>query len=176
MVGQIVSRVVYVGLNYDDEPDVRWDYGDWHWPEVGVELTTRDGSEFFAIWDSKVTQFELTFDRGPISREWLPLQDVPPKARTWDVSDHPRWSDIVGTPITGYSLAMSEPDERHGAAPIALRLATGRGIVWLVAAAPRDEESATEDLGAEAVYLGHDELIVLFEDDRARKIGLTATS
>jgi len=44
LVGQVVARVTYVGLTYDDlDEPVSWDYGDWHWPEVGVELATTGG-------------------------------------------------------------------------------------------------------------------------------------
>ena len=37
------APILYV-LTYDDlDEPVSWDYGDWHWPEVGVELATTDG-------------------------------------------------------------------------------------------------------------------------------------
>ena len=157
-----------------NEPyEVAWDYGFWHWPEVGVELTTTDGSRFFAIWDSKVTNFELTFGRGPISQEWLPLQESPPSARAWDVTAHPRWSVIVGQPVARYSLAFVETDDPSVRAPVAIRVATGQGLVWLVVAGPLDPAIATNDFEG-GVYLGHDEVIVVFDDAQARRIGLVA--
>ena len=44
--------------------------------------------------------------------------------------------------------------------------------VWIVAAAPREYLLAKPDLESDDVYLGHDEVIVVFTDQRARRIGL----
>lgn len=163
--------VVYVGLTYDDPDSIRWDYGDWHWPEVGVQLTTLSGRSFYAIWDSQVTQFDLTFAEGHIRDQWLPLQrnDVAGD-RVWDVSDHPRWAPLMNTPITSYRIALSVPDDVPS--PVAIRLATDRGVAWIAAAAPRDQRHAREDLRADDAWVGFDEVIVLFDDLRAENLGL----
>jgi hypothetical protein len=174
LVGQRITRVLYVGLTYDSaDPDiVRWDFGDWHWPEAGVELTSSDGTKLHAIWDSQITHFELTLEIGPISDVWRPLQEDPPTARAWDVTHHPRWAPLIGPPIVGYDLALSAPDDPLVVAPVAVRLATASSLVWLAAAAPRRYEVASEDLTAKDVYVGHDEAIVAFTDARADRIGL----
>lgn len=178
LVGQRITRVLYVGLSYDstDPETVRWDFGDWHWPEVGVELSSSDGTKLHAIWDSQITHFELTLAIGPISDAWLPLQHDLPIARAWEVTHHPRWAPLIGPPVVGYDLALFAPADPPVLAPIAVRLVTASSVVWLAAAAPRDYEAASEDLTAEDVYLGHDEMIVAFTDDRAHRIGLRLRS
>ena len=178
---------MYVGLTYDDLDSIQWDYGDWHWPEVGVQLTTGSGRAFYAIWDSQVTHFELTFAEGQIRDQWLPLQESDPTAaRTWDVSDHRRWKPLMNSPVTSYRIALElrdsvwltrleDSDDPPVSVPIALRLASERGVVWIAAAAPR-EGDAHEDIGANDVWLGHDEVIVVFDDVRADRLGLRAAS
>ena len=143
LLGETLASVVYVGLTYDDPDSIKWDYGDWHWPEVGLQFTTRSGRPFYAIWDSQVTHFDLTFAEGQISDQWLPLQESDPAAaRAWDVSDHPRWMPLMNSPITSYRIALGVPDDPPLSAPIALRLANDSGLAWIVAAAPRDADHA----------------------------------
>lgn len=165
---------MYVGLTYDDPDGIRWDYGDWHWPEVGVQFTTLSGRRFYAIWDWQIIHFELTFAEGEISEQWLPLQDDPSAARAWDVSDHVNWKPLLNSPITSCRVAPGVPDDPPVTAPVAIRLATHNDVAWVVAAAPRDEDHAREDLGADDVWIGFDEVIVLFGDVRADQLGLDA--
>jgi hypothetical protein len=177
LLGESLARVVYVGLTYQDPDSIRWDYGDWHWPEVGVQLTTLSGRSFYAIWDSHVTHFELTFAEGHIRDQWLPLQRSDLMGdRVWDVSGHPRWAPLMNSPIASYRIALGVPDDPPVSAPVAIRLATDSGVAWIVAAAPRDEHHAREDIRADDVWVGFDEVIVLFDDVRAGHLGLQATS
>jgi hypothetical protein len=53
-----------------------------------------------------------------------------------------------------------------------VKLYAESATVWLVAAAPREPLSASAHLSAEDVWVGHDELMVLFDDDIAARIGL----
>lgn len=53
-----------------------------------------------------------------------------------------------------------------------MKLYTIRGSVWLVAGAPKEWDRASADLGADDVWLGHDEVMVVFEDAIAERIGL----
>ena len=169
-----MTDIRYVGLSYDSPDFVRWDYGDWHWPEVGVEFATLSGRSFHAIWDDQVEAFELRFAEGPLSDEWLPLQPGSAEpARVWNVTAHPRWQRLVGSPVESFELVDIDLGDMDMPAPVAIRLWTRNGgAVWIVAAAPRDEAHAHEDLTADDVFVGHDEIIVVFGDARARRIGL----
>jgi hypothetical protein len=75
------------------------------------------------------------------------------------------------SPIGSFQLAF---DSAHPTVPepVAIRLATDDAIAWLVAAAPKDEDHAREDLYAGDIWLGFDEVIVLFTDARAHRLGL----
>jgi hypothetical protein len=50
MHGESIVFVTYVGLGCEDENgqllDVDWDFGDWHWPVVGVQLEMQNGRKF----------------------------------------------------------------------------------------------------------------------------------
>lgn len=172
LLGDAIRAVTYVGLTYDDPSAVEWDLGDWHWPEVGVELTMLSGRVCHAIWDSTITHFELTLADGPISDSWLPLQAIPPTGRSWDASNHPRWQRLLRQQITGYEITLFAPDDPPLEAPVAVRLATGAGPVWFVAAAPREYGLAMPEPERDDIYLGHDEVVVLFSDERASALGL----
>ena len=67
LLGQSLADVTYVGLGNGRPDDCRWDFGDWHWPEVGVQFKTSIGDVFHAIWNFQVTAYELTLAEGPIS-------------------------------------------------------------------------------------------------------------
>lgn len=169
-MGDSVVSVTYVGLTYP-EPDVRWDFGPWHWPEVGVELAMASGRFVFATWDTHDTQHELALLPGRASAYWQPLADGPPSGRAWDVSGHPRWAPILGAAVTGLRMSLS-PYDADGVGPVALRFSTDGGAFWVAAAAPQNESAATEELDADDVWLGYDEVIVIFDDDVAERIGL----
>jgi hypothetical protein len=73
--GRRLAEVLYVGLWYESGPP-DWDFGDLHRPEVGVQLVTTDGEPYHAIWDFRVTNFDLTLAKGPISDQWLPMRET----------------------------------------------------------------------------------------------------
>jgi hypothetical protein len=172
LLGDAIQSVTYVGLTYDDPSAVAWDFGDWHWPEVGVELAMASGRVCHAIWDSTITHFELTFAEGPIADSWLPLQATSPGGRSWDVTAHPRWQPLVGEPITGHDLTLFAPDDPPVEVPVAIRLITESAAVWIVAAAPREYGRAMPELERDDIFLGHDEVIAVFSDHRAHALGL----
>jgi hypothetical protein len=171
-VGEALSRVVYVGLSYPDPVAVRWDFNDWHWPELAVELTTTTGRVYVATPEQRRGTFELV------------LKSSAPGAatagaglRTWDVSGHTRWRPLLNVPIAECDpvpLARETENGTNGP-PVAVRLATDAGATaWIVAAGPCDLISAATRLTADAVWLGHDEVIVVFGDEGARRIGLAS--
>ncbi len=70
---------------------------------------------------------------------------------------------------------MSVPDDPPVEAPVAVKLYTMSASVWLVAGAPTDAVSAMVALEAEDFWLGHDEVMVVFDDEIAARIGLLET-
>ena len=70
------------------------------------------------------------------------------------------------------SIALGRPDDPPVLAPVAVKLYSDLGSVWLVAAAPRDPQSVSAHLSANDVWVGHDEVIVVFDDAIAERIGL----
>ena len=172
LMGDAILGVTYVGLAYEDPSSVAWDFGDWHWPEVGLELTMRSGNVFHAIWDSTDTHFQLALIEGPIADSWLPLQATPSTGRAWDVSGHTRWRPFMGQPLTAYDVTLFAPDDPPVEVPVALRLDVASAAVWIVAGGPRAPELATSELDSEDVYLGYDEVLVAFSAERAAALGL----
>lgn len=71
-----------------------------------------------------------------------------------------------------HDLKLFAPDDPPVEAPVAVPLAAGSAAVWTVAAAPREYELAMPRLNREEAYLGHDEVLVVFSDDRAGALGL----
>jgi hypothetical protein len=170
VLGEIITAVTYVDL-VDRGP---WDVGHWHWLWQRVELSTRSGRGFVATWSEQIINCELTFEERPIS-DPLPLED-PEFIRVWDVSDHPQWRPLLGQPILRYDVAL-EDVERLDAdlsgfeVPLAVRLATADGLVWLVAAGIGATDPGPE-LRDAYLTLGADEVAVLFDDELASAIGL----
>lgn len=171
MLGRVIDQVRYVGLSFEtSRPD--WDFVGWHWPVVGVEMLVADLGPVHAIWSWRATHFHLQFAEGGLESEVVPLRDDPEHANVWDVTDHPAWASIVGSPIKRAALALGQPDDPPVDAPIAVKLVTARAAVWLVAGAPREWDRARPDITADDVYLGHDEMLVVFDDIIAKRIGL----
>lgn len=167
-------EVIYVGLWYEGRPADGWDYGDLHWPEVGVELTTDEGESYYLIWDHQVTNFDLTLGEGPISAHWIPLRDAPDQARSWDVSGHPRWGPFLGVPLSDVSIITDDVDASAGSVgtqvPVAVRLAASNESVWIIEAQPKDATKL--DLDRRNFWIGADEVIVIFGDVGAQAVGL----
>jgi hypothetical protein len=171
MLGKVIDRVRYVGLSYDTTRPT-WDFGGWHWPHVGVEMWLASHGPVHAIWSWRATQFHLQLADGGLDTEWTPLRDDPEHANVWDVTGHPSWHPLVGTPIVAASLALGLPDDPPVEVPVAVKLYTIRGSAWPVAGAPKEWDRASAHLGADDVWLGHDEVIVVFDDAIAERIGL----
>jgi hypothetical protein len=167
--GTRLERVRYVGLNFATD-DVNWDMGSWHWPQEGVELVTDEGATFYAIWSGEVTHFNLVLRQGPISDVFVPARDG--TARIADVSSHPAWRPLLEGPLESLQFADGIPDDPPVVAPMALRLGLRESSAWIVAARLKDELSSPGELTAEDLFVGLDEVIVLFGDDCAARVGL----
>jgi hypothetical protein len=171
LVGQVVSAVRYVGLDYPgQDDDVAWDFGAWHWPEVAVEIETASGRVFSAIWDS-LPQFMLTFAEQPVRDFWLPLREAG-GGRCWDVSGHARWRPFIGHQVTGCDLVVGHPESTLGPAPVAVRIQSSTGTAWIAAIAPGEADPTTGALAPATAVVGADEVIVLFDETLAGHVGL----
>lgn len=168
LVGQSIVGVRYTGLRYET-PDIEWDFGEWHYPEVGIELETSTGSLYYATWGSQVVHFELTLASGSLSDVWLPSQRG--EARTWDVSNHPLWVPMLSTPIQVVELISGRPDGTDVAAPIAARIEMTAGELWIVAGGPKHPR-VEGLLSTKTAWVGFDELMVVFERSAASRLGL----
>ncbi|MGH2442148.1 MAG: hypothetical protein ACRDFX_03165 [Chloroflexota bacterium] len=175
LVGQTISRVGYLSLQYDGFED-RWDFGGWHFPDIAVEFESATGELFHAVFDSQVTCFDLAFSRGRAGDDWNTPPDDPGQFRLRDVTDHPRWQTFIGSPITGATFSTVEPYNDYEGAPIALRLATSGACVWFVAAEPTFEGEGPQPVNPlpHDIRLAADQVSVLFGDQRAAALGLFA--
>jgi hypothetical protein len=172
LVGQSLTKIVYVRLWYEGRADFRYDYGDWHWPEVGVEVTTDQGLPFHAIWSSEVASFDMTLAVGPISDHWRPLREVPEGLHVLDVSNDGRWRPFLNRPLQDVAITTWEVGGFRGpvGVPIAVRLSVPGHSAWIVEAQPKN--AMVTALEQDNFYLGMDEVIVIFGDTGAQSIGL----
>lgn len=171
LLGKAIERVRYARPTFGGG-EYPWDFGGWHRPILGVQLDLAGYGPVHAIWTERATHFHLQFGLGALEEEWTPMRDDPAAAHVWDVTGHPAWRRIIGAPIVAGSLALGRPDDPLVEAPIAVKLYAESGTVWLVAAAPLDPLSASDDLKAETVWVGADEVIVVFDDGIATRLGL----
>lgn len=118
-----------------------------------------------------MTHFDLTLAKGPISDRWLPLRDTPDQARSWDVSDHPRWQPFLGVPISDVSVLTGEVGaSATPQVPVAVRIEASGQPVWIIEAQPKDASEL--DLRPDNFFIGSDEVIVIFGDGGAQNLGL----
>ena len=157
-----------LGVAYADvaalgpEPRV-WDHEDWHHAVLGVELVTDAGTRAITwAWTFGCHGVEV-FDRLPLA---APAPGAEGGPETWSVSAHPRWAGRLGATVTSAAAVWGPPAGERSAAdvPLALRVEVGGGPVWFVA--------ATSGAPGEAVDLGADEVVLLFTDEDAARLGL----
>lgn len=163
LVGRRLVDVAYWDVAaLGSEPRV-WDHGDWHHAVLGVELVTDAGTRAIT-WDRTFGCYGVeVLDR-------LPLTVSPPGAEggpeTWPVSTHPRWWGRVGATVTSAVTVWGPPAGEPGVGdvPLAIRAEVGGGPVWFVA--------ATSGVAGDGVDLGADEVVLLFTDESAHRLGL----
>ena len=177
LAGRRVLDVSYWDLRGHDGPR-SWDFGDWHWAVMGVELTTDQGP-VTVTWTDTFHEYGVEVFPEPISRR---LNRDENGIEGWSVRDHPLWLARSGCPIRaastfwetihigpgrdGDGVIVSEPETFD--VPIALRLDFDAGPVWMVAAAP-----TWPDL--DKVFVPSDEIMVIFSAERMRRIGFPET-
>ncbi|MEV4249133.1 hypothetical protein AB0J63_37670 [Streptosporangium canum] len=170
LVGRQIEKATYYGLHDYNEHIEDWDYGDWHHPVMGVELTMMDAGVYSAVWGSSFTHYGLEIFPSQMSVHLAHVgePDGPPR---WDVTTHPRWVNLVGQPIAGAQILWDEAVGDLGPVqcPTAVRLDFSTGSAWLIAAAPRWTSP-------QSFWVGTDEVVVGFSEDFARSLGLASGS
>ncbi|MFB7378857.1 hypothetical protein ACFC6U_40745 [Kitasatospora purpeofusca] len=162
-----VEYFVLVGGSEGTDPE-EWDYGAWHEPMMGVELTMDNGETYSAVWGSTFDHYGLELYPAPMSGFLSRLGEPGGSARV-AVTEHPRWTGVLGGPIE--SCRIQWCGEEHGAPtplPEAVHLRTATGQVWIAAG-----RSATYEPDRPGpFYLGTDDVLVVFDTDIAERAGL----
>lgn len=165
--GRRIHRVVYYPLmGGEDGCDVEeWDFGTWHQPTMGVELSTDDGACFSAVWGSSFDHFGLEVFPEPMTAH-LRMIGEPGGSAAVDVTDHPHWSSLVGRKLTCVDIAWSQDPESDLRTPSAIRLCSREKAVWIAVGSP------AEWLPTEVYHLGTDDVMVVFNAELAAKVGI----
>jgi hypothetical protein len=180
-VADLVGRRV-LGVTYWDIHDFGhgrdWDFGDWHLAVMGVELTT-DRGPVTVTWDNTFYPYGAELWPHALSEGVVSAEDGPD---SWAVDTHPRWRSRLESPVRaasvewlrwevgpgyrGDGVRVSEPESHD--VPVGLRLDFDAGSVWLIAAMPDGPH-------LEKPFVGGDEILVVFDADRLRRIGFDGT-
>jgi hypothetical protein len=175
LVGRSVLEVTYWDIHNFGPGPRAWEFSDWHHAVMGVELVTNDGP-VAVTWTSTFHPYGLETFNEPIAQH-LCLGPEGPEG--WRVEHHREWASRSGSPVlrtsffwetihVGPSVRTSDgsqvEDARDVAVPVALRLDFDEGPVWMVAGIPLGP-------GVDDVFLGADEVMVVFTPDKMRRIG-----
>jgi hypothetical protein len=167
--GRRIRRVVYYPLTggVDGFEVEDWDFGAWHQPTMGVELVTDDGACFAAVWGSSFDHYGLEVFREPMTAHLIGIGE-PAGPAAIEVTDHPRWSSLIGRKLTRIDILWGEGPAGSIRVPHAIRLGARERAVWIAAGRPVDWPPG------EAYYLGTDDVMVAFTAECAAKMGLPA--
>ncbi|MBO4272325.1 hypothetical protein [Microbispora triticiradicis] len=104
--GRRIQRVIYYPLmGGEDACEVEdWDFGPWHQPTMGVELFTDDGARFSAVWGSSFEHYGLELFLVPMIAHLVGIGEPGGSAQV-DVTDHLRWSSLIGRKLTHADIA-----------------------------------------------------------------------
>ncbi|MFF3667553.1 hypothetical protein [Microtetraspora malaysiensis] len=165
--GRRIRRIIYYPLmGGDDGCEVEnWDFGLWHQPTMGVELFTDDGARFSAVWGSSFEHYGLEVFPEPMTAHLAGIGEPGGPAQV-EVTDHARWSGLVGRKLTSVGIAWSEDPEHNIRVPDAIRLCSRERAVWIAVGRP-----AAYPPG-EAFHLGTDDVMVVFTAEFAAKVGI----
>ncbi|MFL6077977.1 MAG: hypothetical protein ACJ73S_31820 [Mycobacteriales bacterium] len=149
------------GLDVED-----WDFGPWHQPTMGVELLTDDGARFSAVWGDSFDHYGLEVFPGPIGNHLAGI-GKPYGPAAVDVTRHPGWANLIHQPLTGLEIAWTDGMEGKLELPVAIRLRSARGTVWIAAGRPAEPPSD------DRYRLATNDVMVLFTADLAVATGLS---
>jgi hypothetical protein len=171
--GRRVTTVGYYPLNGGDDgvsPE-DWDFGAWHQPTQGVELTTDDGARFSACWGSSFDDYCLEVLPEPMTSQLNDIGESYGSPRVV-VTDHPRWAPLIGTPLLSVDIMWSaDPRDTSRSPvpvglPVAIRLRSAAATVWIAAGC------CAEFPPTGRFHLGTDDVMVVFESGLAAEIGI----
>lgn len=160
--GQVLVRVRYFLLTLDDEGHLwDWDFGAWHQPTMGVELTTEHGDTFSATWGQYDWGYGVDLFHDPMSAHL-----ITEAADNWtDVSNAHAWSGLLGTPIQA-SFLWNDYGTGQAPCPEALMLNADHASAWIIAA------DWNRQRGKTTIQLGTDDLLVVFDSKLVNALGL----
>ncbi len=164
LLGRRLAEVTYYPLAIGDDGQLteKWDYGGWHEPTMGVELTLHSGHRYSAIWNNTFTEFGLKIFPKPMT-DFLLVADGGSTAVS--VSDHPHWSRSTGETIVAADVCW-EHDPSGAIRPSALRLGFRETTVWIAAGCSAYGESPT------SFRLGTNDVMVVFTKEMSSQIGI----
>jgi hypothetical protein len=175
LIGSTILEASYWDIhNFGPEPRT-WDYGDWHHAVMGVEFLTGSGP-VTVVWTDAFFPYGVEVFPEPIS-EHLLLR--PEGSEGWRVESQREWVARAGEPVLAASFhwetievgpavqatdGVQVADARTFSVPVALRLDFKSGPVWMVAGIPQLPD-------IDKVFVPGDEVMVVFSEDRMRRIG-----
>lgn len=142
--GQRLADVVYYPLASEEDDGwvtEQWDFGDWHEPTMGVELTTDVGHRYSAIWNNAFTCYGLEVFRQPMTD----FVRIGPSWGAVAVSDHPRWAGLIGQKLIHVDTCWDTDPFGTVRVPTAVRLGTRAAEVWIAVGRPA-EPGPTDDI------------------------------
>ncbi|MET9879170.1 hypothetical protein ABZZ36_31770 [Actinacidiphila glaucinigra] len=168
--GARLVEVTYYPLSCgDDDADIEeWDFGVWHQPTMGVGLLAEDGTQYSAVWGHSFDHYGLEVFRGPMS-DHLNMIGQPGGTAAVVVTDHPRWSGLIGVPLVGADILWSEGDSGVRL-PVAVELRAPAATAWLVAGRPAQWPPDGR------FWLGTDDVMTVFTHEAAVAVGLSPES
>ncbi|MFF3617177.1 hypothetical protein [Streptomyces sp. NPDC002580] len=165
--GARLVEVTYYPLSCgDDDTEVaEWDFGVWHQPTMGIGLLAEDGTHYSAVWGHSFDHYGLEVFRGPMSSH-LTVIGQPGGTPAVVVTDHPRWSGLIGVPLAGADILWSEGDSEVRL-PVAVEPRAPAARVWLVAGRPVQWPPDGR------FWLGSDDVMTVFTHEAAVAVGLS---
>jgi hypothetical protein len=183
LIGRRLLDLRYWDIRNPNGEPRTWDYGDWQHAVMGVELLT-DGGPCSVLWTNTFFCYGVEVFDAPIA-DHLDVSENGPES--WAAGGSDRWRDRLDSPVSGvqthwerfsvgpaYRGDVQVGDPYEVDVPVAVRIDFAAGPVWMVAGIPMD--SGREDSGREKVFIGGDEIMVVFTADRMRQIGFPDTS
>jgi hypothetical protein len=161
--------------NFGPEP-ASWDYGDWHYAVMGVQLGT-DLGPVTVTWTDTFYPYGIEVFHEPMEHHLVPGEFGPERAGP-DVDGRSPWAALLGSMIRGTACHWERlqigPSRRADGSvaapaysvdvPVALRLDFAAGAVWFVAGIPQLPDPRR-------VFIPGDEIMVVFSGEKMRDMG-----